>query len=323
MATAARHLSDYAVSGYDPTRTLTLRNAFARDITQRFVAVRRAIVKAVVDEDCFGLMPLGPRLVRVYSPSPIATPGAQAFAFPRSQDKVKGFMTWLKRSARRSVLELEEGILVGDAIDTAWTNMYVQSGYQKGILRARQELQSVGYPKPPDEFGGMQAVFNQPFHVDRLGVLYTRTFSELEGITEAMDKQISRVLTQGIAEGRNPRYLARELTKTIKGGRLELTDRLGRNIPAQVRANMLARTEIIRAHHQAMVQEYRNYGVVGVKVRAEWQTAGDRRVCEQCMSLEGRIFTLDEIEGMIPLHPQCRCVALPVVESTSRRDSRR
>ena len=27
-----------------------------------------------------------------------------------------------------------------------------------------------------------------------------------------------------------------------------------------------------------------------------------------------KIFTLDEIEPLIPLHPQCRCVALPYIE---------
>jgi len=46
-------------------------------------------------------------------------------------------------------------------------------------------------------------------------------------------------------------------------------------------------------------------------VRAEWKTAG-YNVCPDCSAMEGRIFSLDEIESMIPLHPNCRCVALPI-----------
>ena len=47
-------------------------------------------------------------------------------------------------------------------------------------------------------------------------------------------------------------------------------------------------------------------------------TAGDDRVCEKCAALEGRIFTLDEIEFLIPLHPNCRCLALPYIEELQK-----
>jgi hypothetical protein len=78
--------------------------------------------------------------------------------------------------------------------------------------------------------------------------LFTRVFSDLKGITSAMDAQISRVLAQGIADGDGPALLARKLVATINGtkmGDLALTDTLGRFIPATRRAMILARTEII------------------------------------------------------------------------------
>ena len=34
--------------------------------------------------------------------------------------------------------------------------------------------------------------------------------------------------------------------------------------------------------------------------------------------MEGKIFSLDEIEGMIPLHPECRCIALPYIEELQK-----
>ena len=97
-------------------------------------------------------------------------------------------------------------------------------------------------------------------------------------------------MSQGIANGDNPRLLARKIVATIDGkgaGELGLTDTLGRFIPAQRRAEIMARTEIIRAHHAATIQEYENWGVEGVHVQAEFVTAGDDRVCQQCKDKVG------------------------------------
>ena len=52
-----------------------------------------------------------------------------------------------------------------------------------------------------------------------------------------------------------------------------------------------------------------------IQVKAEWATAGFN-VCPDCASLQGRVFTLDEIENLIPLHPNCRCIALPITEGS-------
>ncbi|MCR4284540.1 MAG: phage head morphogenesis protein, partial [archaeon] len=79
------------------------------------------------------------------------------------------------------------------------------------------------------------------------------------------------------------------------------------------RATTLARTEVIRAHHLANINEYRQYGVELAGVKAEWRTVGDDRVCELCAPNDGKIYALDEIEPLIPLHPNCRCMAVPIV----------
>jgi SPP1 gp7 family putative phage head morphogenesis protein len=146
-------------------------------------------------------------------------------------------------------------------------------------------------------------------------LIFSRVYNELKGITAAMDQQISRVLAQGLADGDNPRLLARKLVSTINGDgvdRLGVTDTLGRFIPARRRAELLARTETIRAHHMALMQEYRNWRVEGVYVNAELVTAGDDRVCTRCSSLEGRVYTLEEAENIVPVHPLCRCTMIPV-----------
>jgi SPP1 gp7 family putative phage head morphogenesis protein len=291
----------------DPTLTLTLRNQFAADMASRFIAIRGIIRKAIVEEDVLGLVnPVeivteAPLLAAV-SP-PLSTPGPEAFAFERSGEKVASFMNWLKRQEQRGILQISEFSQVGTGIEGAWTNQYIRGAYQQGIKRARQEMKKAGMSVPTiEQSGGIGSVFNQPFHVDRVGLLFTRTFEDLKGTTDVMNQQISRVLSEGMALGENPNVIARKLTRTISGP----------FIPAQRRAKILARTEIIRAHHAATIQEYRNFAVAGVQVVAEFRTAGDDRVCALCEGLEGERFTLDQAESIIPVHAQCRCIFIPI-----------
>jgi SPP1 gp7 family putative phage head morphogenesis protein len=296
---------------YDPTHTTVLRNAFAREMNRRFQELIRAIKIGVGRNDCFELKE------KVHTLQ-ITPPVRGAFAFPRSQEKLTAFMVWLQRQIQRGILTIQDIQQVGTGVEAVWTNLFIYDSYKRGVIRARYEMLKAGHKVPTiEETGGLMTILNQPFHIDRLGLLYTRVFKELKGITDAMDSIISRVLAQGLADGDGPALLAKKLVAAINGehlGDLGLKDTMGRTLPALRRAELLARTEIIRAHHVATIQEYRNWGVVGIKVKAEWKTAGDNRVCSECAHMEGKVFDLDEIEGMIPVHPLCRCIALPWIE---------
>jgi len=299
---------------YDPTHTTMLRDAFARDMRIRFKELMLVVKKSVADNDCFGLSEKKHIVVLQMTPA-----ASNAFAFARSDAKLEAFMKWLNKQVEDGILTVEEATQIGTGFVSSWTNKYLTDSYKRGIIRARYEMLSAGYVVPAiEESGGIMAVMGLPMHVDRLGLIYTRAYNELKGVTNAMDQAISRILAQGLADGDNPILLARKLVATINGeglGELGLTDSLGRYISPMRRAEMIARTETIRAHHLATIQEYRNWGVLGIKVKGEWKTAGDERVCPYCESMEGRVFTLDEIEPMIPAHPMCRCIALPYIEN--------
>ncbi len=265
------------INQYDPTRTLTLRTAWESAMNKRFNDLIAVIRKAIVEDDCFGLLP------QTYAPV-LSSPGREAFNFPRTADKLRAFMDWLNGEIEKGILETAQYQRIGSSVEPAWTNLYVQDSYKRGVLRARSELRKAGYGVPPssDVFGGIEAILGTPFHIDRVGVLYTRVFSDLKGITATMDTQISRILAQGLVDGDHPRVLARKIVATINGkgaGELGIRDSLGRFIPAKRRAAMLARTEVIRAHHAANIQEYKNWDIPGVEVVAEFVTAGDERVC--------------------------------------------
>jgi SPP1 gp7 family putative phage head morphogenesis protein len=303
--TTYRILHSFAV---DPTHTLTLRRAFVRDMNRRFAELMKVIKEAIVDQDCFGLQ------VQTYAA--LTPPTPQQFNFPRTADKVEAFMEWLRRQIDKGLLETATYQRIGTAMESAWTDIYIQDSYKRGIQRARSEMRKAGYAIPSaDPFNTVEAIMSTPFHVDRVGLVYTRTFSKLKGITTAMDAQISEVLAQGLVDGDNANVLAKKLLSTITGAgnaELGITDTLGRYIPARRRAQTLARTEVVRAHHQANIQEYKNWGVEGVEVIAEFVTAGDDRVCTECAGYHGNRYTLEVAENLIPVHPNCRCIVIPV-----------
>ena len=302
-----------AIFQFDPTRTTTLRHAFMRDMDKRFNALKRDVLISIVQQDCFGIQP---------DIIVLTATGFKAFDFPRAASKVDAFMDWLEEQERIGILEITRrpGGLRG-GIEEAWTDRYIYSAYARGVIHGRTELRRAGYDvRSVDETpGGVDSIMTQPFHADRVGVAYTRTFEDLKSVTQIMNAQTRRLiaegltigLARGIAEGKSPVVIARELYKDV-GHRI---DKIGK-----VRARMIARTEVIRAHHLANVAELRQAAAeMMVEVKAEWSTAGFN-VCSICAGMEGRVFTLNEVEGMIPVHPNCRCDVLPVViEKETRR----
>ena len=296
---------------YDPTHTTGLRNAFARDMNRRFAELSKMVRKSVDTNDCFGLRK---KDITTFQMTP-AYP--DQFAFPRSQAKIEEFMKWLRTQVDAGIITVGEYNQVGSALDSSWTNMYILDSYKRGVMRARYEMINGGMLIPTIEAsGGIDAVMSTMIHMDRVGILYTRVFEQLKGVTEDMATKISQILSQGIIDGDNPVLLARKLVAAIDGsnaGALGITDSLGRFIPARRRAEMIARTETIRAFSEATLNEFRNWGILGVSVKAEFRTAMDDRVCPECGQHEKQVFTIEEASGMIPMHPNCRCAWIPYI----------
>ena len=280
-------------------------------MTKRFRQIKSEIWDAVVVKDVFGLKEK-PNPFRFLADSGLPQ---GAFEFRRDPGKARGFMEWLESRVDDIIFEGAPRRAVGEV---EWANTYIDSAYKRGLKRGSDELRKAGitpsrFPAEESQFA-IDIRFNQPIHADRVGLIYTRVFSDLRGITNTMESEISQSLAAGLAEGKGPRAIARDLINRIEKGKgtMAIVDEAGTvRMRALQRARILARTEVIRAHHVATINSYREAGIEGVRVLAEWATAGDDRVCDACADMEGKIFPLDVIENLIPLHPQCRCVALP------------
>lgn len=280
----------------DPTQTAGLRARFERDMRRRFAELIRELRRELPEI-------LGAERVALEVHADGSGFGTEAFdesgrfLFPRAREKQADFMRWLRRRVRAGVLGISEGVSVREASASAWSNVYIDTAYQRGIRDAGAKLRRGGVKV---EKAWIDQAFNRPVHADRVGLIYTRTFTELYDVTEVMARKLSETLAMGMAEGRNPLDIADALVDRVE--RVGLT-----------RARLIARTEVIASHAEATLNAYEEAGVEGVEVEAEWTTAGDARVCPECAGMEGRVFTLSAARGMIPAHPNCRCAFLPKV----------
>lgn len=261
---------------YDPTHTTTLRNRFVGTSNRYFNYLINSIRSSVGTHNMFG------------------------FGSNASTEQIRAFNLWLDNQFNQYIF-------------SNWFDRYVEEAYKKGLIRARNELIKAGYPV--SKIDDINALIRSPQHIKMINLLKENIINELRGITDALKQQLNRVLTSGILTGDTNKVLAKKLISVINGKnakQLGINDILGRFIPAKRRAEIMARTEIIRIHHTANIEEYKIWGVENVRVMAEWLTAGDEKVCPRCVEMEGKLFTLEQIAGMIPYHPQCRCMALPI-----------
>lgn len=271
---------------YDPTKTTTIRKQWEADFKRRYKGLMKDIQKTIVDNNVFSL--------KKNEPIP-----SDRFQFIREPEKVALFMEWLEQEQKKQILGVQRGTTVASSANAAWQNTYIDSSYKKALRTSATRMRRQG-ARISDRF--VETAFNRPVHADTAGIIYTRAFRNLEGITTTMDQQISSILARGVIDGIGARVLSKQINDRV--------DKIG-----LTRSRMLARTEIIAAHAEATLNMYEEAGASGVTVQAEFATAGDDDVCPECEALEGKVYTIEESRGVIPVHPNCRCTFLPVLDN--------
>jgi SPP1 gp7 family putative phage head morphogenesis protein len=303
----------------DPAKILGIQTRLVREIDRRYRDLKEAIRRKVIDEDFLGIgANQNPNSMRIHA----------GYDFAHSEAKVNEFMDWLREQEKAKVLDIVpgHGTLPGPLGD-AWVDSYhakaLREAYAGGIKQADAEIRKVGY-KPlgtaPKTAIDVTWAMNGPIHAGTLSSVYSRTLEDLRTVTVVSDARVRQVmadglrvdLVRGMAEGRHPYAIAREMLKDVNAQ----LDKIGRT-----RARLIARTETARAHHLATIAEFRDAdAAMRVAVQAEILTAGDENVCEECADYEGKTLTLDEAEDLIPVHPNCRCTVVPVMEEAPKEE---
>jgi SPP1 gp7 family putative phage head morphogenesis protein len=167
---------------------------------------------------------------------------------------------------------------------------HIYISYNAGTTRAGQFLRKIGID---GSLGGVEPDMRV------IEILEQRNFAALKGITDEMSKKIISELSDGILKGESIPELSKRINESVDGIGI-------------VRAKVMARTESMYAFNKAATERYARHGITKV----EWLTApegGENGPCPDCESNSGKVFSMDS-QPDCPLHPNCRCILLPVVE---------
>jgi len=226
----------------------------------------------------------------------IPTANAPRFEFRSTEQQRQAFLAWIKKQVDSTLRSKSE--------DDLW-RLYIESGFKKGAARSyddavktplfdQNELRDF-YAGSKDQF--LRSSFRQPESVEKVKLLAGRTFQDLDNVTDDMAVRMSRTLVDGLTQGRHPLDVARDMEDALD---------IGRN-----RAELIARTEFIRAHAEGQLQALEDMGVEEVGVAVEWTVTDDEVLCEECAAMSGVVLRIEEAHNMIPRHPGCRCAFLP------------
>lgn len=136
---------------------------------------------------------------------------------------------------------LVDAILLGTSASSNWFfEAYVAVAYQRGTSQAYTNLstQSPAYAGGRQDLGTL--LRSAPYQ-RRLGVISARVFESMKGLSGQVKADMSRVLTDGLGRGLNPREIARNLAEQTK---IENS-----------RARRIARTEVPTALRRARWDE--------------------------------------------------------------------
>lgn len=172
------------------------------------------------------------------------------------------------------------------------SKQYIKEAYEKGLAKGNADLKKVGWS------------FDIPPDPNSIEFLEGYQFDLIKGVGEDVKKEIKRVIRDGIIDGKSMRQIAKDLRE------VGFTNK-------KWRLNTIARTETMRAANYGRYEAWTKSGVVKYK---QWLTAYDDRVCAECEGMNGEIVELDKPfssgDLMPPLHPNCRCTAIPVFDKS-------
>lgn len=207
------------------------------------------------------------------------------------------------------LLLLAERIFLQGGPDQLWySTEYVLPAYTQGAV---QQMANLGQQSPVYAASrpNIQALVMSPPYQRRIGYLRARQFELMEGFTGDVVKSVAIKLSDGMAQGLNPREVARTLAAEVRG--------------QQYRANRIARTEIGNALRQARMDESDQAARdLGVRTLEMHVSAFGPTTRASHAARSGRLFTTQEqrawwAQGANSINCKCSTVAVLVDEQNN------
>ncbi|MBI2842696.1 MAG: minor capsid protein [Armatimonadetes bacterium] len=190
-----------------------------------------------------------------------------------------------------------------------------RASFRSGVYRGIEEFATAQMPfykdLTPDEIDKVTTSVFTLIDTDALDFMANYNLVLVGDVHQELASGIKRTILSGITTGKNARDIVRDMGSVIEDK--ESFRHAGTKVfsKAQYRIEMIARTEVLRAHNQGRIKFHQQVGVT----KLEWMTMEDERVCPVCGGLDGKVFDTDHFPSQ-PAHPNCRCtsvVAWPLV----------
>ncbi len=190
-----------------------------------------------------------------------------------------------------------------------------RTGFRSGVYRGIEEFTAAQMPfyrdLTPDGIDKLTTSVFTLIDTDALDFMTNYNLVLAGDVHRELSDGIKRTILSGIATGKGADDIVRDLGKVVEDK--ESFRHAGSKVfsKAQYRMEMIARTEVLRAHNQGRIKFHREVGVQ----KLEWMTMEDERMCPVCGALDGKQFDIDRFPNQ-PYHPYCRCssvVAWPLV----------
>ena len=245
-------------------------------------------------------------------------------------EMVKFIDDYIRQAVELGIVVLLEDIHKGFEVKTFKTKALSPEDYLVYDRIFNQEMAVFGVHNEPRLWGILGVGYGQGVDVGMgdLGIpsnetdwqLFRETaayrqlaYSNLQHISNNLGHHIKGVVAAGVTEGVNPYEIARRLREIKIGPKIVkvkpkiVNGKVVRQgykytIPQKRYAEMIARTESSRAINQGRLDAYRR----GEIKQVEFLSAGDNRVCSECLDYDGNKYPIDNAP-LIPIHTACRC----------------
>jgi len=271
-----------------PAQTESLQEAYRKELARRLDRLRGVLRTTISENDALEIGDPERRNVDEPDSGPNIDP-RDGFEFTTAVGKQAAFNEQLNEWLDEGVLEKTGEDLVQQG--EHYTSIYAEAAYENGVDFGTEEMLNADVEVSEED---VEALMGRPIHQDTLEEIYTRNYQGLQDITEDIDRSLSRLLSEGLANGWNPRKTADRVTAEV------------RDIQHS-RARALARTETMHAHNTGALSRYEGSGVTEVEILTH-------QPCELCQRIEARgPYAVSEAHGLIPAHPNCVCTVVPAV----------
>ncbi|MDZ7554468.1 phage minor head protein [Cronobacter sakazakii] len=197
---------------------------------------------------------------------------------------------------------VDDILLQGGELNLWFWQDYVSTAYQRGTAQEFSNLsqQSPAYAADRES---IENILLSEAYQSRLILVRAREFEEMKGLSNQIKADLSRVLTDGIGRGLNPREVARNITAQTDIERS--------------RANRIARTEITTALRRARWDEHdQAKDDLGLNVMLLHMSALSPTTRRTHALRHGHLYTSDEVREWYSINGNainCKCTQVTVL----------